>query len=78
MLNGDAGAGNGFLYPPNRPPEGKAQNAPSWVKVYPGSEAPLAFLATFTRTVGTSGADKPAGRNTAYWVNTSLYIFVTR
>ena len=40
--------------------------------------APLAFLATFTLTVGTSGAVKPAGRSIAYWVNTSLYILVTR
>src|ERR1700730_18355974 len=44
---------------------GTFQNAPSWVNVYPGSEAPLAFLVTFTRTVGTSGAVSPAGRSTA-------------
>jgi len=75
MLNGDRWCRHGFF---TRQTDGKVQNAPSWVKVYPGSEAPLAFLVTFTRTVGTSGAVNPAGLSIAYWVNTSLYIFVTR
>lgn len=75
MLNGDFWYRDGF-FPCQT--DGKVQNAPSWVKVYPGNEAPLAFLVTFTRTVGTSGAVNPAGRSIAYWVKTSLYIFVTR
>jgi hypothetical protein len=56
----------------------ESQNAPSCVKVKPGKVTPSADLATFTFTMGESGAVTSAGRRTAYCVKTSLYILVTR
>ena len=54
------------------------QNAPSCVKLKPGSVTPSSDFATYTFTTGASGAVTSAGRNTAYCVNTSLYTLVTR
>ncbi len=48
------------------------------VNVYPGKAQPSASLATFTFTVGASGAFSSAGRITANCVNTSLKTRVTR
>src|SRR5450755_3715751 len=56
----------------------RAQNDPSWVKVYPGSDAPSGLLATFTRNAEAVGAAPSVGRSMANCENTSLYTLVTR
>jgi hypothetical protein len=50
----------------------RAQNDPSWVKVYPGSDAPSGLLATFTRNAEAVGAAPSVGRSMANCENTSL------
>lgn len=67
-VNGKASRHRAFAFPS---PDA-VQNAPSCVKLKPGKVTPSADFVTFTFTTGASGALTWAGRNTAYWLNTSL------